>query len=583
MGDDLDGVVDTATLATRRATRLHRAYLLVVEDGSSSMYALPNPGVVTIGRIAEVELRVDHASVSRRHARILVDRGEIRISDLDSHNGTRVNGVRVDGVRVLMTGDVIAVGEVLLVVHAELARELPHVILDEGSWRRRLSEEAERAVMFQRPLAVLAIAGAPGHVGSALRAIDVIGESDDHQLFVLLPEADPTTARQIAEVILDAIRGVTPEVRIGIASCPLDAADPDNLVLAARAAARAARAGAIATPQEAVQRVVLGERQVLVCHPAMARVFELLQRLAKADLPVLIIGETGVGKENAAYAVHYYSERKDRPFVALNCAALPEGLVESQLFGHDKGAFTGATSSRAGLFETASGGTLFLDEIGELALPVQAKLLRALETKRITRVGATTEREVDLRIVAATHRVLEQEVKALRFREDLYFRLGAACVHLLPLRDRRCEIPILFREFIANAAQRVKRTPPQPAPMVIQQLLAYEWPGNVRELKNIAEFVTTTVEDDRIEPDDLPAQFANKVAELVNPLQPQAAARPAGDISSPMRRLADELEEIERQRMVEALTRTGGVKTRAAAMLGMPIRTFNMKVRQYGM
>jgi two-component system, NtrC family, response regulator AtoC len=577
----MEGVAETATLAASRPTRSNRAYLLVIEDGSSSMYQLPNPGVVTVGRIPEVEIRVDHASVSRRHARILVDRGEIRISDLDSHNGTRVNGMRVDGSRVLMTGDVIAIGEVLLVVHAELDRELSHVILDEGSWRRRLAEETQRAVVFQRPLAVLAIVGAPGHVTGALRAIDVVGQLDDHELLALLPEADPTTARQLAEVVLEAVRGVAPEVRIGIASCPFDATDPDNLILAARAAAVAARAAGIAMPQDAVKRVVLGERQVLVCHPAMARVFELLQRLAKADLPVLIIGETGVGKENAAFAVHHYSERRDKPFVALNCAALPEGLVESQLFGHDKGAFTGATSSRAGLFETASGGTLFLDEIGELALPVQAKLLRALETKRVTRVGETTEREVDLRVVAATHRELEKEVKAQRFREDLYFRLGAACVHLLPLRDRRCEIPMLFREFIANAAKRAKRTPPEPVPMVVQQLLGYEWPGNVRELKNVAEFVTTTVEDDRIEPDDLPPQLANKLPQLANSSQ-TAASRP-GDPSSPMRRLADELEEIERQRMTEALTRTSGVKTKAAAMLGMPIRTFNMKIRQYGL
>jgi transcriptional regulator of acetoin/glycerol metabolism len=455
MGSDLGGVAETATLDGDRAPGRHRAYLLVIEDGSSSMYPLPSPGVVTIGRGPDVELRVDHSSVSRRHARILIDRGEARLSDSGSHNGTRVNGVRLDGVRVLMTGDVIAVGEVVLVVHAELDRKRSQVMLDEPSWRRRLADEVERAIAFQRPLAVLAIAGEPADLEHSLRAIDVVGRMSDDQMVALLPEADPLVAHQLAAAVLEASRTIAPEVRIGIASCPLDAGDADNLVLAARAAASVARSATIATAGEAAQRISLGEREVLVCHPAMVRVFELLQRLARADMPVLIIGETGVGKENAAYAVHHFSARRDGRFVAVNCAALPESLVESELFGHDRGAFTGATTARAGLLETASGGTLFLDEIGELAPAVQAKLLRALETRRITRIGETKERAVDLRIVAATHRALDLEVQAQRFRQDLYFRLGVARVHLLPLRDRRCEIPMLFR----SSSQRPRRAP----------------------------------------------------------------------------------------------------------------------------
>jgi DNA-binding NtrC family response regulator len=314
----------------------------------------------------------------------------------------------------------------------------------------------------------------------------------------------------------------------------------------------------------------------VIGHPATVRVFELLKRLAASNLPVLIIGETGVGKENAAYAVHHYSARAARPFVALNCAALPEALVESQLFGHERGAFTGATSAHAGVFEAASGGTLFLDELGELALPVQAKLLRAIETQRITRVGETREREVDVRLVAATNRLLDKEVAAGRFRQDLYFRLGGARVYLPPLRDRLCEIPILFRDFVAAAARRQGREPPEPVPQVIHQLLSYAWPGNVRELKHVAEFLAATVEDDRIEPSDLPPELAVAAPVAVRP-------RPPADPAAPMRRLADELEEIERQRMTEALAKTAGVKTRAAALLGMPIRTFNMKVKQYGL
>ena len=575
-GDSLGGVAETATLDGGRVGRAGGAYLLVVEDGSSTIFPLPDPGIVTIGRAPDAELRLDHTSVSRQHARIFVDR-EVRISDLDSHNGTRVNGEVLTGGRVLTTGDVVAIGEVILVVHAQLQRALPHVILDEPSWRRRLAEEVERAVQFQRSLAVLAIAGPPLDLGSALRTIDVLGRGDDSQLLVLLPEADPTTAMQLARIVLGAVTAAAVPARIGLATCPSDATDADSLVLAARAAARVARPGSIAVAGDAVERRVLGEREVLVCHPAMVRVFDLLQRLAASELPVLIIGETGVGKENAAFAVHHHSARSGKPFIALNCAAMPDGLVESQLFGHDKGAFTGASSARPGVFESASGGTLFLDELGELALSVQAKLLRALETKRITRVGETKEREVDVRIVCATNRNLEQEVEAGRFRQDLYFRLGGARVHLPPLRDRRCEIPILFREFVASAAKRAGREPAEPTPLVMQRLLGHPWPGNVRELKHVADFVVATIEDDRIEPDDLPPELAQATPVAV--LAPRAPI----DRAAPMRRLADELEEIERQRMIEALGKTGSVKTRAAAMLGMPIRTFNMKVKQYGL
>jgi len=540
------------------------------------MFPLPSPGVVTIGRATDLELQLDHTSVSRRHARIVVARGEVRISDLDSHNGTRVNNELLHGQRVLTTGDVVTIGEAILVVHAQLRRELEPVFLDEVSWRRRLAEEVERATTFGRSLAVLAIAATSGELGSVLRTIDVIGYDEAGHLLALLPEADAATAFALAAVVSRAVCAAAPEARVGVATCPSDATDADSLVMTARAALRVAPPGGIGRAADAAERRRLGDREVLVCHPAMARVFDLLKRLASSNLPVLIIGETGVGKENAAYAVHHHSMRAGRPFVALNCAALPEALVESQLFGHDKGAFTGATSAHAGMFEAASGGTLFLDEIGELAPAVQAKLLRALETQRITRVGETREREVDVRIVAATNRALDKEVESGRFRQDLYFRIGAARVHLPPLRDRRCEIPILFRDFVALAARSSGRQPPEPSPQVIQQLLAYPWPGNIRELKHVAEYLATMIEGDRIEPSDLPPEYMTAPRVTLQP-------RLAGDPAAPMRRLADELAELERQRMIEALAKTMGVKTRAAALLGMPIRTFNLKVKQYGL
>jgi DNA-binding NtrC family response regulator len=353
----------------------------------------------------------------------------------------------------------------------------------------------------------------------------------------LLHEFDLVTGRFFQRSTLDGqprLRIAQPRETI-VLEDNLSGGDPAIVLSDARPLLDEAPAGRIANPIEAIRRIVLAERSVLACHPATIRAFELLERLARTNLPVLIIGETGVGKENAAFAVHHYSERRDKPFVTLNCAALPESLVETLLFGHDKGAFTGASSSRAGLFETASGGTLFLDEVGELALPMQAKLLRALETKRITRLGENMERVVDLRIVAATNRHLEQEVTDRRFREDLYFRLGGAQVHLAPLRDRACEIPMLFRDFIAQAAMQMGRTPPEPAPSVIQHLLAHRWPGNVRELKHVADFVLATMEGDRaqIEVGDLPSQLAISPIRSSHPTAGGESARAAWRVTHP--------------------------------------------------
>jgi len=329
-----------------------------------------------------------------------------------------------------------------------------------------------------------------------------------------------------------------------------------------------------------VRRLALGGREVLVSHRAMVLVFERLERLAASDLPVLIMGETGAGKENAAYAVHHHSSRRARPFVPLNCAALPDTLVESELFGHDRGAFSGAVRARPGLLESVAGGTLFLDEVGELALPVQAKLLRALDTQRVTRLGEHRERAIDVRVVSATHRVLEEEVAAGRFRKDLYFRLAAARVLLPPLRERTCEIPILFREFLNRAATRVGRAAPEPTLAAMRALLAHPWPGNVRELGHVAEYLVATVTGDQIDVRDLPFEQAPVPAPPAIAPRTEASAPPPR--VAPVRRLADELDELERRRMSEALAATGGVKARAARLLGMPIRTFTWKLRAGG-
>jgi DNA-binding NtrC family response regulator len=503
------------------------AYLLVIDGNTSSIFHLPNEGGIVIGRGSEADLRVQHASVSRRHATIRIEDGVSRIADLESHNGTRVNGELVAGTRELASGDVAAVGDVMLVVHSATPTVARHAYREVG-WRRRLAEELDRAVTFRRTLAVAVVLDAkPMHadaLGKAVRLIDAVGACDDGQLLVLLPEVDRAAARGILEAALGAANALAP-VRAGLAVCPTDACDADTILLAARNAARGARPCTLGDAAETSTTLELGDRRVLVADPAMIRVFALLERIATSALPVLVTGETGVGKENAAYAVHHWSKRTG-PFVAVNCAALgPESLVDSELFGHDKGAFTGATSAKPGLFENAAAGTIFLDEVGELPAAIQAKLLRALETRTITRLGESRERSIDVRIVAATNRSLEDEVAAGRFRQDLYFRLSGATVVLPPLRDRRCEIPLLARGFLADACRRAGRTTLSCAPETMQVLLTYAWPGNVRELRNAMDYVAAATPDDRVEPSDLPERLGGASATPAAPTAYRSTSR----------------------------------------------------------
>jgi two-component system response regulator AtoC len=309
----------------------------------------------------------------------------------------------------------------------------------------------------------------------------------------------------------------------------------------------------------------------VIADGAMAQVYELCRRVAATPLSVLVTGETGVGKESVAEAVHRLGPRAPRPFVRLHIAALPETLLESELFGHEKGAFTGASKRRIGYFESAAGGTLFLDEIGELPLPIQAKLLRALETRKIVRIGSTDEVEVDVRIVAATNRDLTAEARAGRFRQDLFFRLSAFRIEVPPLRERKPEIPLLALLFVREIASRMAAgAPPALAPDVLATLSAYAWPGNVRELKHAIEaaFVLAAPGDIRVE--HLPAA----IREGARPPAPALAEEPAD--------LPARLGEAERQAIVKALAGAGGNQTRAAAELGISRRALIYKMQKYG-
>jgi two-component system response regulator AtoC len=295
---------------------------------------------------------------------------------------------------------------------------------------------------------------------------------------------------------------------------------------------------------------------------AMQHLLSLVRRVARSPWTVLIHGETGTGKERIARLLHQLSERRDGPFVEVNCAALPENLFESELFGHEKGSFTGATSRRSGRFEAAQGGTLFLDEIGELPLAMQAKLLRALQEKRICPVGAERERDVDARVVVATNCDLPKMVQEGRFREDLYYRLNVFEMQIPPLRQRREDIPQLIDHFLDQYSLR----PTQIEPAALDALIKYDYPGNVRELEHMIQRLATLVRGSQIRRADLPSH-------LLCPPQPDSS----GGL------LSERVEAVERQMLLETLRQYQGVQTRAAEALGISERVLRYKMAKYNL
>src|SRR6267143_468107 len=315
-----------------------------------------------------------------------------------------------------------------------------------------------------------------------------------------------------------------------------------------------------------------GAHDLVAESPAMKDVLRLVQKVAPAQTTVLIGGESGTGKELIARALHDMSPRAERPFVAVNCGAIPEKLIESELFGHAKGAFTGASAAKRGLFEEADGGTLLLDEVGDLPLHLQVALLRVLQEGEVRRVGDARTIRVDVRVLAATHRDLAQEVAAGTFREDLFYRLNVVAVRLPPLRDRSEEIEPLARRFLARHAVRLGLAEKPLSAEALRRLLAWRWPGNVRELENALERALVLSEGEEIDPDALPEELRAAGAPSGPP-----AAPPEGDLSVKKAQRVLEAELIRR-----ALERTGGNRTRAAELLELSPRALLYKIREYG-
>ncbi len=570
------GRIDDQALARLRA-RMQASggafsLLLYSRDGLRAV-PLQEGRSLVIGRFPPADITIRDSSVSRRHARVSLRRGEVSLEDLGSTNGTWLRGERVERGK-LRPGDALAFGSVLAALHAREVERLEAGIGDHDSFMVQLEAEVLRARSFQRHLALALLRGPSftrwaSELAAWLRPFEPAALYSQDCVEILLPEAD---AGQAQARLDDWLKQAGPGPRCGLAAFPEHGTSAQVLLQQARAALR--RSSARRPLQAATAR---GERgagteEPVIESPAMRRLFGIVDRLASSTIPVLLMGETGSGKEVLAHAIHDRGKRAGKPLVCVNCGGIPGQLVESTLFGHERGAFTGAEQKRQGVFEAARGGTVLLDEVGELPAAAQAALLRVLESKRFSRVGSTAEIEADVRVLAATHRDLEAMCAQGGFRWDLFYRLNAMTLEIPPLRDRPEEVEPLCRRFMALANRANDRQLTGIEKDAAQLLRRHSWPGNLRELRNVIERAVVIAQGPLIAVEDLPRNL-RRLAEAGKGALPET---PSGAD------LKQELRDYEAQLITSALRRSGGERKAAAEILGLPLRTLSHKMKALG-
>jgi DNA-binding NtrC family response regulator len=454
--------------------------------------------------------------------------------------------------------------QILIVEDKDSLRTMLRLALERaghGVLEARDEPEAVRLLNDSRPAVVLSDLRLPvGDGFGVLRAAKEI----DHDIPVIVMTAYGSIEDAVAAMRQGALDFLAKPV------------DPDHLLLMVSRALEQRRLvteNLLMKEELAIRR---GAPQIVGEDPSLRRVLASLQRAAATDATVLIEGESGTGKELFARTLHVLSPRSSDPFVAINCAAIPETLLESELFGHEKGAFTGAVARKPGKFEMAHRGTLFLDEIGDLPLALQAKILRALEEKRFERLGGTSSIQVDVRLVAATNKGLKAAVAARRFREDLYFRLSVFPIQIPPLRDRKNDIALLTRFFVDRFCRELKKKTMAVSPPALEALQQYTWPGNVRELQNCIERAVILADGDTLQPRHLNLSFAAT--------QEESAADPweqidiSGSMTDAVRRATAE---VERRKIMEALRESSNNKPRAAELLQVSYKTLLGKLKEH--
>jgi two-component system response regulator AtoC len=579
-----------------RADESERVTLVVYAgdgDGASTeIRDLPDGGHLLFGRSRTANVQIESDRVSRLHAQFRRRGANVTVEDAGSRNGTWVNGQIVQGERPLSSGDEVVVGPLTIVVSIT-SRVVARPRIESTRYLdERLTAEVDRGQTYHRRfgLVMLRLDGLPeaadeasDRICAALRPMDVVAEYAPGILAVVMPERDAAAAEKAARSLLETARprgGEAIDVAVGVAGFPEHGTTPGTLIARALAALDSVRGRGpdkVGVPP-AESAPLLGD--IIVADSQMARVYELVRKVANHPITVLVSGETGVGKEVIASALHAASGRRDGPLVRLNCASMPETLLESELFGHEKGAFTGADRKKLGYFEAAHGGTLFLDEIGEMTAALQAKLLRVLEQRRITRVGGTDEIEVDVRVICATHRDLEAESKKGTFRQDLFFRISAFTIFVPALRDRPAEIEMLAQYFIRQCAAQTRQRLPALSPAAAVALRRHAWPGNVRELRNAIERAMVLHSSGVIGVEDLPDSIreGRAIAQL-------AAAAPVS-ASSPSLTLGgmrDQIADMERATIAAVLESCHGSQTEAAKQLGISRRTLIYRMEKHGL
>lgn len=565
-----------------------RASLIVLVLGpqGAKQFVVTEAGTV-IGRAFPADVVVDDPSVSKQHVRVwLASDGAVRFADLGSTNGTTLNGLGVAH-GTFARGDTLRIGSAQLQLQPSGARVLAPGVLSFDAFVQRCAEEQRVHWSSAQPFSILVVESqspvamsewAPKVLG-AIGAKDRAAQLREDALVVLLSGARRSEARSIASAIAQGDGGL----RVRCATYPEHGRDISALVASATATTSEPSAVSVKTASDGIVR---GE--------STASLWAMIDRAAPSTVAVMVLGESGTGKELVAQALHQRSSRSDRPLRAVNCGAIPANLVESTLFGAERGAFTGADRTLKGLFEQAHGGTLFLDEVGELPLPAQASLLRVLETSKVTRIGGDREIAVDVRIVSATHRDLERRCHEGTFRWDLFYRLNGLSLELPPLRERRDEIEPLVAVFLEHAQKSASTSVRGVHPKALEALRSYPWPGNIRELRNCIQRAALVANGPVIVLDDLTERvrlgerapsYPPALASAVPGTLPPPGAVPSGVGASELDEgegLRKALEKHEIKLITEALAKAGGSTSGAAAILQIPIRTLTHKISALG-
>jgi DNA-binding NtrC family response regulator len=569
--------------------------LIYHRDGAQLAQLRPDSRLV-IGRDAPSDVCIHDVSLSRQHAQFSLLDGELTVEDLGSTNGTFVGGANVDKI-VVKPGDEVVLGTVTVTVHEPNKSAPPTGLIGHDRFRETLAYEVIRSRFFARPLSVIiarALDGSERHVRHwfplvqpILRPVDWAAMYGPEVVELLLPDATASAALAIAEKMSRA----APRLGLGVATFPEAGTSAEELLGESRAAAqRSSRASPVQAAEAQGPRTVAPREagspgpDLVAESPAMKELLHTARRVAKGAIPVLIHGETGTGKEVLSRFIHETGARKKQPIICVNCGAIPGDLVESMLFGHERGAFTGAAQQQKGVFEAADGGTVFLDEIGELPATAQAALLRVLETKRFTRIGSTKEIVVDVRMLAATHRDLQVMCDEGQFRLDLFFRLNTMTLMVPPLRERLEDIEPLSYRLLERANETNEANVRRIDRDALDLMRAYEWPGNVRELKNVIERAVVIAESDEITADDLPETVRGRRSER-SPRVDEAGSETVAT-STPFHLLEGDfrtrLERLEADLLRAALQSAHWNQTETARQLSMPLRTLTYKIKMHG-